>query len=158
MMLTDRYIYGVLEFPCPDETEEPLRKKETLEVLTFNSTLTPTVKNGSVSVGVKIAIEGMIGELRCSHIKNNKDMKLFEQRVITQVEQQVEHATKFLKTKKIDALGIGNQIYRKNPQLWKQLEPQWKDTFAQTQFDINVDVKVLSTGMNSGTIFGTKEK
>lgn len=58
------------------------------------------MKNGSVSVGVKIAIEGMIGELRCSHLKNNKDMKLFEQRVITQVEQQVEHATKFLKTKR----------------------------------------------------------
>ncbi|MGE7612970.1 Ger(x)C family spore germination protein [Paenibacillus sp. NPDC101420] len=157
MMLMDRYIYGALEFPCTNETENALRKKESLEVLTFNSKLTPTVNNGSVSVGVKIAIEGTIGELRCSHLKTSKDMKQFEQRIVAQVEQQVKHTTDFFKTKKVDALGIGNQIYQRNPQQWKQLEPVWKEKIAQTEFDINVEVKVLSTGMNSGTIFGTKE-
>jgi spore germination protein KC len=158
MMLMDRYIYGILEFPCLNESEKHPKKKESLEVITFNSTFTPTIENGSISVGVNISIEGTIGELRCSHIKTNKDMKKFEEHIVDHVEQQVKHATAFLTTKKIDALGIGNRIYRKHPQLWKELEPQWNDKLAQVKFDIDVDVKVLSTGMNSGTIFGTKEE
>lgn len=55
-----------------------------------------------------------------------------------------------VKKNKFDAIGLGNKIYQKNPTLWKEWKPQWDDRFANTQFDISVDVKVI----NSGTTIG----
>ncbi|MFF2908407.1 Ger(x)C family spore germination protein [Paenibacillus sp. NPDC057934] len=158
MMLTGSYRYGVLEFSCMNHASNQPYKKETLEVLTFSSKLTPTVKDDNVFVDVDVAFEGTIGELRCSHLKTTKDMSRFEQTIKEQVEKQLEHTLTTFKTNKVDALGIGNQIYRRNPKLWNRLEPTWDQKLARIQFKTNVNVKVLSTGMNTGTIFGTKEK
>ncbi|MFC3746133.1 Ger(x)C family spore germination protein [Paenibacillus sp. GCM10012306] len=158
MMLTGSYRYGVLEFPCMNHTSKQTHKNESLEVLTFSSKLTPTVKDDNVFVDVDVAFEGTIGELSCSHLKTNKDMSRFEQTIKEQVEKQLEHTLTTFKTKKVDVLGIGNQIYRRNPKLWNRLKPTWDQKLAQMQFRTKVNVKVLSTGMNTGTIFGTKEK
>ncbi|WP_042162017.1 Ger(x)C family spore germination protein [Paenibacillus gorillae] len=157
MMLTDRYKYGVFEFPCMNDEKKQIYNKESLEIVNFNSRLVASVNNNKVTVDVHMSIEGTTGELRCSDLKSKQDMERFEQTIKDQVEHQIEHTTRTIKAKKVDVLGIGNQIYRKNPKLWKQLEPDWADKIAQMQFQTHVQVHVLSTGMNAGTIFGTKE-
>uniref|UniRef100_UPI0035DEC18B Ger(x)C family spore germination C-terminal domain-containing protein n=1 Tax=Cohnella xylanilytica TaxID=557555 RepID=UPI0035DEC18B len=63
-----------------------------------------------------------------------------------------------MKREKLDALGIGTQIYRRNPKLWRRLEPDWDDRFARIRFQVRVEVRMLSTGLNVGTPFGTKER
>ncbi|RJX40984.1 Ger(x)C family spore germination protein [Paenibacillus pinisoli] len=158
MMLTDKYKYGVLEFPCMNNVNHRIQDKESLEVLSFNSRLSPTIHGDAVHVTADIAIEGTIGELRCSHLKSSKDVEQFEEAITKQVEEQIQHLLALLQKKKIDALGIGNQLFRKHPKLWRQLEPEWDSLIAETQFEVHVDVSVLSTGMNAGTLFGTKEK
>ncbi|RXZ81713.1 Ger(x)C family spore germination protein [Paenibacillaceae bacterium] len=158
MMLTQRYRFGIIEFPCMKHDNEQVLSKESFEVLTFHSSVTPTLTDDSVSIKVQISMEGTVGELRCSHLKTNSDMEHFEQIVEDTIEQQITHTINVLKRKKVDAIGIGNQLYRKNPKRWKQLEPDWEERFARSEFEVDVKVKVLSTGMNSGTIFGTKEK
>ncbi|WP_240420153.1 Ger(x)C family spore germination protein [Paenibacillus periandrae] len=158
IMLTNKYISGTLEFPCISSTKEQVQSKESFEVLAFNSVVTPTVKDEVVSIGVKIRIEGTVGELRCSFLKTKEDVDRFELTISDQVKQQLQHAISIFKRQELDAIGIGNQIYRKNPKLWKQLEPTWNKLLAQARYHIDVDVEVLSTGLNVGTPFGTKEK
>ncbi|MFF2089799.1 Ger(x)C family spore germination protein [Paenibacillus sp. NPDC058174] len=157
MMLTDRYKYGVFEFPCMNNEKKQIYNKESLEIVNFNSHLVANVKNDKVTVDVHMSIEGTTGELRCSDLKTKQDMERFEQMIKEQVEHQIQHTIRTIKAKKVDVLGIGNQIYRKNPKLWKQLEPDWTDKLTQMQFQTHVQVHVLSTGMNAGTIFGKKE-
>jgi spore germination protein KC len=158
MMMSGRYNNGILEFPCINSTEDQVQNKESFEVLAFNSKVTPTVKEDVVSIDVKIRMEGTVGELRCSLLKSKKDIEHFENRISDQVVQQIQHAISIFKREKLDAIGIGNQIYRRNPKLWKRLEPTWDKILAQSQFHVEVDIDVLSTGMNVGTPFGTKEK
>lgn len=158
MMLTDKYKYGVFEFPCMNhEKKKQLYNKESLEIINFNSQLVSKVTDENVTVDIQMTIEGTTGELRCSDLKTKQDMERFEQTIKEQIEHQIQHAIRTFKAKKVDVLGIGNQIYRNNPKLWKQLEPIWEDKLAQMQFQTHVQVHVLSTGMNAGTIFGKKE-
>ncbi|MGO4346080.1 Ger(x)C family spore germination protein [Paenibacillus sp. MCAF9] len=158
MMLTDKYKYGVFEFPCMNhEKKMQIYNKESLEIINFNSQLVSKVTDENVTVDIHMTIEGTTGELRCSDLKTKQDMERFEQTIKEQIEQQIQHAIRTFKAKKVDVLGIGNQIYRNNPKLWKQLEPIWEDKLAQMQFQTHVQVHVLSTGMNAGTIFGKKE-
>jgi len=157
MMLTDKYNYGVLEFPCMNHEKKQIYNKESLEIINLNSQLISKVKNENVTVDIHMTIEGTTGELRCSDLKTKQDMERFEQTIKDHVEHQIQHAIRTFKAKKVDVLGIGNQIYRNNPKLWKQLEPIWDDKLAQMQFQTHVQVHVLSTGMNAGTIFGKKE-
>lgn len=158
IMLTDKYISGTLEFPCINNAKDQVQSKESFEVLAFNSKVTPTVKEDVMSIGVKIRIEGTVGELRCSLLKTKEDVGRFELAIGNQVKQQLLHAIATFKQHELDAMGIGNQIYRNNPKLWKRLEPTWNQKLAQSRFHIDVDVEVLSTGLNVGTPFGTKEK
>ncbi|MGG1638401.1 Ger(x)C family spore germination protein [Paenibacillus sp. NRS-1760] len=158
MMLTDKYKYGVFEFPCMNhEKKKQIYNKESLEIINLNSQIVSKATNENVTVDIHITIEGTTGELRCSDLKTKQDMERFEQTIKEQVEHQIQHAIRTFKAKKVDVLGIGNQIYRNNPKLWKQLEPNWEDKLAQMQFQTHVQVHVLSTGMNAGTIFGKKE-
>ncbi|MEK3722450.1 Ger(x)C family spore germination protein [Paenibacillus sp. FSL H8-0034] len=158
MMLTDQYISGILEFPCINSTKDQVQNKESFEVLSFNSKVTPKVEDDVVSIGVSIRIEGTVGELRCSLLKTKEDVERYEHTISDMVKKQLQHTISIFKRQELDAIGIGNQIYRKNPKLWKHLEPTWNKRLAHSQFQINVDVQVLSTGMNVGTPFGTKEK
>ncbi|MCU6795540.1 Ger(x)C family spore germination protein [Paenibacillus sp. WQ 127069] len=158
MMLTDKYMSGILEFPCINIAKDQVQNKESFEVLSFNSKVTPIVEDDVVSIGVNIRIEGTVGELRCSLLKTKEDVERFEHTITDMVKKQLQHAISIFKRQELDAIGIGNQIYRKNPKLWKRLEPTWNKRLAQSQFQIDVDVEVLSTGMNVGTPFGTKEK
>lgn len=158
MMLTDKYISGILEFPCINSAKDQVQNKESFEVLSFNSKVTPKVEDDVVSIGVNIRIEGTVGELRCSLLKTKEDVERFEHTITDMIKKQLQHAISIFKRQELDAIGIGNQIYRKNPKLWKHLEPTWNKRLAQSQFQIDVDVEVLSTGMNVGTPFGTKEK
>ncbi len=158
MMLTNKYVNGILDFPCIGNSKGYVQNKETLEVLSFYSKVTPKVEGNNVTVDVKLEIKGTVGELRCSLLTTKKDIERFENAINERVKQQVQHAVATFKQQKLDAIGIGNQIYRRNPKLWKRLEPSWDTHLAQSQFQITVDTEVLSTGMNVGTPFGKKEK
>ncbi|BBH20154.1 putative spore germination protein YfkR [Paenibacillus baekrokdamisoli] len=158
MMLLNNYNNGILEFPCIDGTKGQVQNKESFEVLSLNSKVTPKVNGNEVTVNVKIIIKGTIGELRCSRLKSKKDVQRFENNISDQIEKEIQHVILIFKRQKLDAIGIGNQIYRRNPKLWKRLEPIWDKQLTQNRFHVKVDVGVLSTGMNVGTPFGTKEK
>ncbi|SFM08577.1 spore germination protein KC [Paenibacillus sp. 1_12] len=158
IMLTDKYNYGILEFPCVGSADGQVHNKESLEVLSFNSKIIPNVTENETTINVKIEIKGTVGELRCSRLESKKEIERYEDRISEQVEQEILHAIGIFKRQKLDIIGIGNQIYRKNSKLWKRLEPTWDKRFAQSRFHVEVDTEVLSTGMNVGTPFGTKEK
>jgi len=158
MMMTSQYKDGILEFPCLQKDSDHTHDKESFEVVDFKGELTPTIKDNEIIVTINLMIEGNVGELRCSNLRTKQDITLYEQAIKDRVEQRLQHAVSILNRQKVDALGIGTKIYRKHPKQWKKLEPTWDNQLAQIHFNYDVHIKVLSTGMNTGTIFGTKEK
>lgn len=158
LMMTGRYTSGVIEFPCLENGKEKTNAKESFEVVKLIGSTIPEVTGDQVSVRVKIRIEGTVGELRCSLLKTKEDIARFERTIDDKVERQLRHAIERFKTNEVDAIDIASRIYRNNPRLWKRLKPDWEKRLARSDFRISVETRVLSTSMNVGTPFGTKEK
>lgn len=153
LMLIDKYEGGVIEIPCNGMSEEKQKAKESLEVLSLKTKVTPTVKDDEVTVRVMTRIKGSVGELRCSSLKTKDEALRFRDTVKKTVESELREVVKYFQKRQMDAFGIGDQIYRMNPSLWKSMKPDWGERFASSRFEINVEVDILNTGMGVGTPF-----
>ncbi|MDF2661993.1 MAG: hypothetical protein K0Q94_4784 [Paenibacillus sp.] len=158
MLLTNKYKSGILEYPCSGGEGEQPSGSESFEVLDAATRLTPRVENDQVTVRIQTRIAGAVGELRCTQITKNAEKESLEDRLKRQVERQIRKTLSFLQRERMDALGIGNQVYRKEPALWKQWQPVWGEHFAKIRFHLDVDVQVLNTGMNVGKPFGREDE
>lgn len=47
----------------------------------------------------------------------------------------------------IDIFGFGHQLYQKNPKLWYELENDWNEIFSTAQYNINIELENLNTGV-----------
>ncbi|MCU6793317.1 Ger(x)C family spore germination protein [Paenibacillus sp. WQ 127069] len=157
IMLLDHYKKGIVEFNCTNAIGGAANKRESFEIQTLHTVLTPVIRDRSISVGVRIHIQGTVGEMRCSVLKNRADERKYEDKVIEEVAGDIDKVLKLLQTEKVDALGIGDRIYRSHPALWKKLKTGWDEHFANIRFHVSVTVDVLNTGLNTGQPYGKKE-
>ncbi len=146
-MLTGGYESGILDIPCPKPSGKK-QKIESVEVVSFQSKLQPRLTEDPLKVRVAIKMDLALIELSCSKIMTLEDEKKFISYAEETIKERIMETTDWLKQKKFDALGLGNKVYVKNPSLWKQWKPDWDARFARTQFDIDVEAKII----NSGTV------
>lgn len=155
LMLINKYDRGIYEFPCTGtaaDEEHPI-SKESLEVMLVKSKAIPSVTQDSVKVAVHIEMRAAVGELRCSSLQTREDQQAFEQSILRTLHADLQKFIASLQKKQLDALGIGNKLYRSSPSVWKRLKPDWDNRFAQSQFDIQIKLDILNTGMEAGTPF-----
>ncbi|UVI32629.1 Ger(x)C family spore germination protein [Paenibacillus spongiae] len=145
IVLTGKYDNGVIETDCPDP-----KKYETLEADSLKTKITPKIKGDSVDVHVSVKIDGIVGELVCHSLKDKAGYKRYVDHVEQSVERKLRKTIKLLQKKKLDAIGIGDLVYTKNPELWKRWKPDWEERFARIPFKVDVKVNVTSTGMDIG--------
>ncbi|UKS28250.1 Ger(x)C family spore germination protein [Paenibacillus sp. HWE-109] len=155
LMVLNKYQNGILEFPCKEESNYKMNK-ESFEVSSLDTKVTPKFNGNEMTVEVRTKIKGTIGELHCSSLKTKEDGQQFQVRVSKQVESNIRKMIKYIQNEKMDAIGIGNQIYRRNSKLWKDWKPSWDEHFSEIHFDVHVEVNVLNSGMEIGTPFGKK--
>lgn len=150
LMLQNKYSSGVVELPCIKPSNGSNKKMESFEIISLATKVKPEIKNGELSVKVETQINGRIGELLCSTLTSVTEEKEFEKRVAEIVKAQMEEVIQLLQKKKTDVIGIGDRIYRKNPNLWKSWQPTWSQRFSEMAFKIEVSVRITDTGMNAG--------
>ncbi|MBW7473937.1 Ger(x)C family spore germination protein [Paenibacillus oenotherae] len=152
IMLLNKYKSGIVKLRCPG-TEDDKAAQESFEVITLSTRVTPHIREDKVNVHIGIVITGSVGELQCSSLMTREEGSRFEQKVQKQVARNVNSVLALLQKKQLDALGIGNQIYRRHPSLWKKWKPSWDRRFGEIAFKVDVKVNVLHTGMNLGKPF-----
>ncbi|MDR6880711.1 Ger(x)C family spore germination protein [Bacillus sp. 3255] len=150
LMMLNKYQSGVIEYPC-GEPENNIH--EALEVIALNGKVTPQVKGDKVLSRVSIKIKGSLGEIRCSPMATKEDGRRLEQRISDYVENNLRKTITDLQKAKLDLIGIGNKIYRKDPAVWFKLKPDWEEHFAKSRFDIQVKVQVTNSGQDAGKPF-----
>jgi spore germination protein KC len=149
-MLLNTYKSGMIDIPCQNPSK-PNQKVEAVEILSLKSKWQPaSLEEHPLKVRAKLNIQVAVMELSCSKLETVADEKKFAKKVEETIKQRIIETTNWLKKNKFDAIGLGNKVYKKNPQLWKQWKPNWDDRFAESEFDIDVDVKII----NSGTTIG----
>lgn len=145
-MMLNKYQSGMIDIPCQNPSKQN-QKVEAVEIVSLKSKWQPTdIKVNPLKVLVKVKMEVAVMELTCSKLETVQDEKNFAKKVEGQMKKRIMETTDWLKKNKYDAIGLGNKIYQKNPPLWKQWKKDWADRFANSEFDIDVEVKVINSG------------
>jgi spore germination protein KC len=142
VMLRNEYKAGVAQIACPGLKGF----KETAEVLSLHVKTKPIVNGDEIKVAVKMRGEIAITELRCTRIVTIQDERKFVAAVEKALKKQAIDSIAFVQKQKLDVIGIGNSIYRKNPKKWESLKQNWDEQFAELQFDIQVELKLVTGG------------
>ncbi|MGP4038440.1 Ger(x)C family spore germination protein [Gracilibacillus sp. D59] len=148
IMLKDEYKGGVINFPCMNKEIEYL--EETIEVSSLETKLSPQINQESLSIDITTKIEGSLGELQCSFVTTADKLKTLEKHIAKSIQADMNHVIRYLQENELDVLGIANKLYQQKPQLWKKHKAEWGKLLAESEVNLDVEVKVESTGMTSG--------
>ncbi|MEW9698580.1 Ger(x)C family spore germination protein [Paenibacillus sp. SI8] len=145
-MMLNNYHSGMIDIPCRNPVN-PKQPMEAVEIVALKGKWKPTsMEEDALKVHVKISMDVAVVELSCSKLETVDDEKKFAENIEMTIKQRLTETTDWLKKKKFDAIGVGNKVYQKNPSLWKQWKPTWNDRFAESEFDIDVEVRVINSG------------
>lgn len=156
LILLNRYKQGIIELPCPGAKQSSGPIKETFEVISVHTSVKPLIRGDDLTIKVNTKLRGSVNELHCSSLQTTKDETAMRNRIAEQVKGDMEKLIAFLQKHKLDALGIGNNLYRRHPALWKTWKPDWERRFANASFEISVEANILNIGLNAGETFGKK--
>lgn len=148
LMLKHKFKGSIITTAC-EGNESTKGLKESFEVFQETTDLKTTVKNNEITVNVRTKLKGAVGELNCSPLRTGEEERAYEERVIQEVKKELLTLIRHLQAKKLDAIGIGDKVFAKNPRLWMDWKEDWGDHFADITFNIHVDVTVTNTGMSS---------
>ncbi|MBM7564337.1 Ger(x)C family spore germination protein [Paenibacillus sacheonensis] len=163
---------GIVEIPCragkPREDEEngdegsnmtdaggdqntaAKRLNESAELLRFSSTRTLELSGGEVKAHFRVHAAVATLELSCTKLDTEAQETAFADKISAELKRQLQQSMKQLQQKKADLLGIGNDIYKHHPRLWKKWKPDWPDKFAAMDADFEVDTVILTHGTTAG--------
>lgn len=142
VMLRNEYKSGTIIIPCKGRKNET----ESVEILNLNTQLKPKLNGGKVAVSVTTRVDAAIGELKCTNIKTKEDEVIFIRKLEEELKNQMLASIRFLQSKKMDVIGIGNLIYSSHPQQFIRMKENWDDRFAEIPFDIQVKLRLVTSG------------
>jgi spore germination protein KC len=151
LMLANKYRYGVLEIPCDPHSSDS--RTETIEVFKVSTRMNPELRESSVAVQFDVRVEGGIGELVCTTIRDPQDEKWFIDKLELYMEEQLKSVMNFLQQSGVDGLGIAHRLYLRHPSGWKKIKQEWDDLYPQVPVDIRVRIINGSSKMMNPTPF-----
>lgn len=146
LMLNHKFKGSIITSAC--EGNEAMR--ESFEVFHEITKLHTSLKNDEITVDITTKLKGAVGELSCSRLSTEKEEQAYKERVGQQVKKELLGAIHHLQASKLDAIGIGEKVFAKNPRLWLKWKEDWGNHFADVRFNIHVEVTVTNTGMSGG--------
>ena len=95
---------------------------------------------------ITIKASGDIIENNCDiDLTNYKEIDKIEKDIENQIKNLVKKGVGFIQDKKVDSIGIGNLLYKKNPNYFKKIN-NWNDFFSKLNIDIKVEANIDSKG------------
>ncbi len=93
-------------------------------------------------------------------LESTSEMDFLKAGVLENLKSEMEQTTvkrmksligKFQKEFKIDALGVGDTIFRNHPRRWKALMTEWNRTFPEMSFSVSTKLKFRGFGLTGGS-------
>ncbi|MGG3563059.1 Ger(x)C family spore germination protein [Neobacillus rhizosphaerae] len=136
-------------------------KKNALSVAPIRSKTKVSVRivNDKPIINVKIENEGWISEANTAIDLDNPEViaqieKLTEKEITKQIKASVKEAQKL----KTDILGFGEKVHIKNPPLWKKIQANWDEEFADLQVNVHVDSYIRRQGIRTKPFWSNMQK
>jgi spore germination protein KC len=127
--------------------------KITLEIFENKTNIKPILKKDIVEMQVNIKTTVIINEIQGieNYIDEEKSRKL-EKDTEQNMDKQIENLINKVKSEYgSDIFGFGAKIKENNPNMWRKLEPYWKEKFKNLKVTVNSKVHIK----NSSALYKT---
>ncbi|MBO7742919.1 Ger(x)C family spore germination protein [Paenibacillus sp. MWE-103] len=143
LMLKNKIKSTIFQLSCPHSKE-----KLFVELIGAKSSLHVDMRSGKPAFHVRIKEEGNVSEVHCPVDLNNKaTMVKLQREWADRTQAMVEATIRTSMNERADILGFGDAISRKYPKAWKLMERNWRESYADADFDVTVEAYLRNTGM-----------
>jgi Ger(x)C family germination protein len=133
-------------FVIPSPTDEG--KWITLEVSRSQAKITPKIQGNKIIMKIEIKGEGNFYEQGGSgDLLNPKGIKTLEALANQEIRKQIAMCIHRAQSLESDIFGWGRMIHSADPNLWKELEPDWNQTFPDVNSEVTVKFSIRRSNL-----------
>lgn len=135
---------GVTSFAVSDPD-----KKVSLEIKDCKTSTDVSFEEGRLLVKLKVRVKFNVMEINSQLEITDKDMrKDLEKRAEAHLNNKISGFFKEIQEdEQIDIFGLGHEIYRKDPDLWRKLEKDWDKIFTNADIEVQTTADIRSAGV-----------
>ena len=118
-----------------------------LEISNNTTKSSYSYSEGKLKVTIRTNTDVYLDEIKAhSDLLDESKIKEIEKKAQAMVEERTQSVIQKVQTEyHSDIFGFGNMIYKKDPKLWKKLEPQWDKLFPTIQVEVQSKVNIVNT-------------
>lgn len=144
LFIVDKIKNGVISFPIENSEESismEIKGSKTNTKVSFNQNTLYV----DVSVRVKLNIMEVKSQLE---ILNSDERDKLESLTEEYLEECITELFKKVQSQnKIDIFGLGDLLYKKDPDLWRKLEVNWDELFQDASIEVKIQTDIISSGV-----------
>lgn len=145
---------GIIEVDCGEGQE-----KAGLEIVRADKKILPQMKDGKISITVKIREEGALAEQMCSeNYTKLPAWTTLEEKQTAAIENEVRSALKKAQQLNTDIFGFGDAVHQKYPRLWKEIEPKWDEVFPTLEINVAIEAILSRSGRAAKPAYPQEEQ
>lgn len=153
---TKGFLYGIgkaKQGTISINVHEPDKNDVVFAMTRSSSKIIPKVDRDEITFIIEIFAEGDLQQHEDTKpIADPKTMKTIEERAAQEIKAMVEKAlNKAQKEFEADIFGLGDRLHKRYPQIWKQVEKNWRDIYPDIEVTVKVDAKIRRTGLITDT-------
>ncbi|SHK84492.1 Ger(x)C family spore germination protein [Desulforamulus aeronauticus] len=144
LFLVDEIKSAAVSLPYRSENSEI-----SMEIKSNRSKTSVRYENGQLVVSVQIKTEMNLTELKGElDLSQEQERTWLEAHAAQFIEESTRAFFGSVQTEyKTDIFGLGRLLYGDHPDVWRQLEDSWDEIFSQAQFEVQVTVDIVNTGV-----------
>lgn len=122
-----------------------------VKVFRSKTTLDIKLEEEKLHLYVDVKLRGTLVETtELLNLSDTKILKLVEDACAKKIEGIINKTLeKAQKEYALDSFSIGKLVHRKHPKLWKEIEKDWKEIFAEINYTVNVKASIVDTGFTN---------
>jgi len=129
--------------------------KISMEIIRSNGKVDVAFENGEPStLTIKVEVEANVGEIKGKgELKSQDDLHVLEETLKEEIKKEIMMALeKTQKEYSSDIFGFGISVHKYHAKYWKKVKKNWNDIFSKLPADIQIDAKILRTGVIKSTV------
>ncbi|WP_416730629.1 Ger(x)C family spore germination protein [Fictibacillus sp. JL2B1089] len=151
MLALNNFQFGIIGITCKGS-----KLQESFEITESHTNTSFEIKNHVIHYTLKPKLQASIGELECSNIETKQQLEVLHTKLENQVNSNLMALLKESQKKNLDIIGLGNQIYRKNPKEWKKIKKEKIPYYKDAVFHVKSEANILNTGTDISKPFHKK--
>lgn len=142
----------VVKFPCSNGKGHYMT--EVIRTASKTVAKKPKGPDELPEIVIHIRLNASVHEVTCQGLSLHDEhtLHVIEEKLDGAVRDEIDSTIKWLRRRKVDVMGWGEQINRNEPGIWKRIDSDWAELFPRVPYRIEVVSHVDSMGSRTDTV------